>query len=221
MIRRLIVPLTLAIATFHAGQACAQGAFPAPLPGRAAAPASDPAFPAVNGAAPVTSFGSGPASFPSGGGPPVGGFGAPAQPSMGGPGPSEACMKGFMPLREEAEKRGKLIKLASDRHAPPTEACKLIESFGQAEIKMIKYVVTHASECGIPPQVMDQLNTGHKNTEGIQQRICKIAQQAQQQQKSAAPSLSDVLGSSAALPEVTANKKGSTFDTLSGNALAR
>jgi hypothetical protein len=40
-------------------------------------------------------------------------------------------MKNFMPLREEAEKRGKLIKAASERHAPPDEACKLIESFGQ------------------------------------------------------------------------------------------
>jgi hypothetical protein len=30
-----------------------------------------------------------------------------------------------------------------------------------------------------------------------------------------------VLGSSAALPEATANKKGSTFDTLNGNVLAR
>ena len=222
MIRRLIVPLTLAIATFHAGQVFAQGAFPAPLPGRAGAPANDPAFPPVNGAAPTTSFGAAPASFPTGGAPPVGGAGfAPADPSMGGPGPSEACMKGFMPLREEAEKRGKLIKVASDRHAPPEEACKLIGSFAQAEIKMIKYVETHASQCGIPQQVMDQLKKGHKNTEGIEQKVCGAAQQAAQQQKAAAPSLSDVLGSSAALPQVTVNKKGSTFDTLNGNALAR
>ena len=222
MIRRLIVPLTLAIATFHAGQVFAQGAFPAPLPGRAGAPANDPAFPPVNGAAPTTSFGAAPASFPTGGAPPVGGAGfAPADPSMGGPGPSEACMKGFMPLREEAEKRGKLIKVASDRHAPPEEACKLIGNFAQAEIKMIKYVETHASQCGIPQQVMDQLKKGHKNTEGIEQKVCGAAQQAAQQQKAAAPSLSDVLGSSAALPQVTVNKKGSTFDTLNGNALAR
>ena len=62
-------------------------------------------------------------------------------------------MKGFLPLREEAEKRGKMIKAASDRHAPPAEACKLIENFGQAEVKMIKYVETHAAKCGIPPQI--------------------------------------------------------------------
>ena len=130
-------------------------------------------------------------------------------------------MKGFLPLREEAEKRGKLIKVASDRHAPPDEACKLIGNFGQAESKMIEYVKTHAAKCGIPPQIADQLKTGHKNTENLQKKVCAAAQQAQQRGP-AGPSLSEVLGSSAALPEATPTKKGgSTFDTLNGNVLAR
>jgi hypothetical protein len=231
MIRRLIVPLTLAVATFHVSQiftsqafiseALAQGAFPAPLPGRAAPPANDPAFPPVNGAAPATSFGAAPASFPANGAAPVGGFGgAPAGPSMGGGG--DECMKGFMPLRQEAEKRGKLIKAASDRHAPPDEACKLIGNFGVAEVKMLKYVEGHVTQCGIPPQVLEQLRTGHKNTEGMLQKVCAVAQQAATQQKGpAGPSLSEVLGSSTALPEANNTKKGSTFDTLNGNVLAR
>ena len=130
-------------------------------------------------------------------------------------------MKGFVPLREEAEKRGKLIKAAGERHAPPDEACKLIGSFGQAEIKMIKYVESHAAKCGIPPQIAEQLKTGHKNTETMQKKVCQVAQQ-QQQRGPAGPSLSEVLGSSAALPEATAEKKrGSTFDTLNGTVLAR
>ncbi len=129
-------------------------------------------------------------------------------------------MRGFVPLREDAEKRGKLIKAASERHAPPDEACKLIGNFGQAEIKMIKYVESHAAKCGIPPQVSDQLKNGHKNTENMQKKVCAVAQQ--QQKGPAGPSLSEVLGSSAALPEATATKKGgSTFDTLNGNVLAR
>jgi hypothetical protein len=130
-------------------------------------------------------------------------------------------MKGFVPLREEAEKRGKLIKAAGERHAPPDEACKLIGSFGQAELKMIKYVESHAAKCGIPPQIAEQLKTGHKNTDSMQKKVCQVAQQ-QQQKGPAGPSLSEVLGSSTALPEVTAEKKGgSTFDTLNGNVLAR
>jgi hypothetical protein len=132
IIRRLIVPLTVAAAIAQAGQAFAQGAFPALLPGQAA------------------------------------------------PGPSDECMKEFAPLREEAEQRGKLIKAASDQHASAVEACKLIGNFRQAEIKMIKYVESHAAKCGIPPQIADQLRAGHKTTETMQQKVCAVAQQVQQ-----------------------------------------
>ena len=130
-------------------------------------------------------------------------------------------MKGFLPLREDAEKRGKLIKAASERHAEPREACKLIGSFGKAETKMINYVEANAAKCGIPPQIADQLKNGHKNTEKMQKQVCAAAEQAQQRGP-VGPSLSEVLGSSAALPEATVTKKGgSTFDTLNGNVLTR
>ena len=99
-------------------------------------------------------------------------------------------MKGFAPLREEAERRGKLIKAASDRKAPPDEACKLIGNFGQAEIKMIKYVETNSAKCGIPPQIADQLRTGHKNTEKMQKQVCTMAQR----HPSADPDRDEVLG---------------------------
>jgi hypothetical protein len=220
MIRRLIVPLTVAAVTIHAGQAFAQSAFPAPLPNGQAAPASNASpFPPVNGAAPAASIG-GPSPFPSGGVAPIagGGMGAAPPPPSGG---ADACMKNFVPLREEAEKRGKLIKAASDRKAAPDEACKLIRNFGAAEMKMIKYVETNSAKCGIPPQIADQLKSGHKNTEKMQTQVCGVAQQMQQA-RPAGPSLSEALGSSAALPEAqTVKKGGSTFDTLNGNVLTR
>ena len=130
-------------------------------------------------------------------------------------------MKEFTPLREEAEKRGKLIKAASDRHAQPDEACKLIGNFAQAEFKMIKYVESHASKCGIPSQISDQMKAGHKNTEAMQKKVCQVAQQMQQRGGPVGPSLSEVLGSQS-VPEANASKKGgSTFDTLNGNVLTR
>ncbi|WP_092290090.1 hypothetical protein [Bradyrhizobium sp. Ghvi] len=219
MIRRLMVPITAAMVIMGAAGAHAQG-FPAPLPGQAAA---DPAFPPVNGRAPVASVGAPPqASFPVNGAAPLGGAGAfsAAPPTQAGPG--EDCMKAFTPLREEAEKRGKLIKAASDRHASPDEACKLIKNFGQAELKMIKYVESHAAKCGIPPSVGEQLKGGHKNTEAMQTKVCNVAQQmASQPRGPAGPSLSEVVGSGSA-PEVNVGKKGgSTFDTLNGNVLTR
>jgi hypothetical protein len=219
MIRRLIMPLTVAIVVLHAAPGFAQGAFPAPLPGQAGAAGSSP-FPPVNGAAAAPAFGAAPAPapFPPGGASPFAStpFAAPPTQSGGG----DECMKAFLPMRAEAEKRGKLIKAASDRHAPPSEACKLIGNFAQVEVKMIKYVESHAASCGIPPQIAEQLKNGHKGTEAMQQKVCAAAEQLAK--GSAGPSLSDVLGSAAALPEVTASKKGGgTFDTLNGNALTR
>jgi hypothetical protein len=247
-IRRLLGPLMVAAIAAYAGHASAQGAFPAPLPNQqgfipndpafpsvnGGAPANgaprgavrnDPAFPPVNGAAPTAEVGAPPnASFPVNGAAPImgggGGLAGPA-PAPQQAGAADACMKQFMPLRQEAERRGKLIKAASDRKAPPAEACKLIERFGQAELKMIKYVETHAAKCGIPPQIADQLKEGHKHTEVLQKKVCAVAQQVQARGP-AGPTLSEVLGSSVSAPEATRTKKGgSTFDTLNGNVLER
>ena len=51
MIRRLIVPLTAAVVSLHAGQVVAQTPFPAPLPNQSASP-----FPPVNGVAAAPKF---------------------------------------------------------------------------------------------------------------------------------------------------------------------
>ena len=254
MIRHLIAPLLATVVAIHAGQALAQGAFPAPLPGKAgtandpafppvngstkAGTVNDPAFPPVNGAAPASSFGGAPRGPSLGNAPmPSSGFG-PAPASFPGPGapmgnspfaapptqagPPDNCMKEFLPLRQEAEKRGQALRGASEKHQGPDVACKLINSFIQAEIKMIKYVETNSARCGIPPQISEQLKKGHKGSEAMQERICTAAANMKNQAP-AGPSLSDVLGSAAALPEPTVAKKsgGSTFDTLSGNALTR
>src|ERR1700733_6792241 len=218
MTRHLIIPLTVILLVIQSGAVKAQGVFPAPLPGRVAAPANDPEFPPVNGTAPVASFGVAPASFPANGAAPLNSSAfTPAQPQANAP---DECMRGFLPLRQEAEKRGKLIKAASERHAPADEACKLIENFGQSEIKMIKYVETHAAKCGIPPQISDQLKNGHKNTESMQQKVCAVAQQ--QQRGPTGPSLSEVLGSATAIPSASpVRHAGNVFDTLQGNVLER
>jgi len=219
IIRCLIVPLTMAVIAVQATPADAQGAFPAPLPG-AARTAPDSAFPPVNGSAPSAMVGA-PSAFPSGGAPPVSGGFAPPQQQQAAPPGAEECMNGFMPLRQEAEKRGLLIKAANERRATPDEACKLFNNYAQSEIKMIKYVESHQQKCRIPAEIGEQLRTGHKNTEGIMKKVCDAAKM--QARGPAGPSLSDVLGSSTALPEATAARKsgGTTFDTLNGNVLAR
>lgn len=183
---------------------------------RAAAPQASP-FPPVNGSSATMRS---PSAFPSGGATPLGGFGAPQQ-QAGPPGGAD-CMKDFLPLRDAAEKRGKLIQAASARQAPPDEACKLIGQYAQAEARMIKFIDANSNRCGIPDNVGKQMHANHKSTESMQQKVCDVAKQAKMRGP-AGPSLSEALGSAAGgLPEVTTPKKGgSTFDTLSGNVLTR
>jgi hypothetical protein len=104
---------------------------------------------------------------------------SPLEDSLAASAERDACTKEFVPLREEAVARGKLIKAASERRAPPDEACKLIGNYGQSETKMIKYIEANSAKCGFPPEIADQLKAGHKDTEAMQKKVCTVAQQAQ------------------------------------------
>jgi len=184
IIRRSIAPLAVAFVTLCAGQAGAQDASPAPLPNQSAAPpAGASPFPPV-GTAPLFGRGFGappPASV-------MDRFATPPAPPASA---SHVCMQEFVPLREDAEKRGKLIKAASERKAPPDEACKLIASFSQAEVKMMKYVEANAQRCGIPSQIAEQLKAGHKNTEALRDKVCRVAQM-QRQWPDGPPRINDI-----------------------------
>jgi hypothetical protein len=150
--RLRIVLAVLAALAISADAALAQGTFPAPLPGQAATP--------NDGSAPKAIIGV-PTPFSS-----AGTASVPAQ-----------CVKDFAPLREDAEKKGTLIREARDRHAPPDESCKLVGAYSSAEVKMMKYVEANAARCGIAGSVMEQLKAGHKNTEVLLQKVCSIAEQ--------------------------------------------
>lgn len=91
----------------------------------------------------------------------------------------DACTKEVVPLRNDMEERGKLIKAASARRAPPDEACKLIGSYALSEIRLIRYLEANAAKCGIPPEVADGLKVSHKSTEAMRKTVCAAAQQAQ------------------------------------------
>jgi len=226
----LAVVSACALALVGSVSASAQVAFPAPLPGQMAAPAAQQAntggFPPISGSAPMKPMNA-PVAFPSQGVAPMGqGFSAPAEPPSArqGDGNQANCMKGFTPLKQEAEKRAEVIKALGKRKAPASEACKAIGAFAQSELKMIKYIETNSQRCGIPAQVAQQMQQGHKGTEQMRAKVCNAAeQQARAPRGGGAMSLSEALGASTELPEAKPTKRngGSTFDTLSGNVLAR
>jgi hypothetical protein len=224
MIRRRAVALAAFLAVAGMSEAAAQ--FPPP-PGQAAPAQQDSAFPPPPGQGGGGAFPPPPgrsSAFPPPGGqaspfPSVGGQSVSA-PAQGSPFPSPGASAGapggdcnsFMPLREAAEKGANAIRTAGERKAGREEVCPLFKRFALAEDKMIKFLETHKTACGIPPQVIKQAKANHVKTVTVRNNVCSAAPVA------AAPTLSDALSGPILPDESAAKKRGAgTFNTLTGN----
>lgn len=125
-----------------------------------------------------------------------------------------------MPLRQDAEKRAGMIKTAAAKKSQP-ELCEAFKNFAAAEAKMVKYVTDNGASCGIPPDATKNMKANHTKTVGIRDKVCSGNAAAAAPR---APSLSDALGTSSRLPDTSSpqtQKGGGTFNTLTGNAIAR
>ena len=126
------------------------------------------------------------------------------------------CIKEFLKLRADAEKKAEAIRAAGKRKAPPQVACKLFNTFSAAESKMVKYADKNSVWCGIPAQVLTGMKKAHGKTVAMRSKICRIA--AAGPPRPAGPSLSDALGG--AVPDSSNIRTGhGTFDTLTGTPL--
>lgn len=128
------------------------------------------------------------------------------------------CVRDFFKLRDDAQKKAQAIQQASQRKAPPVEACRLFNNFFAAEAKMIKYAQENQTGCRIPPEVIKNMSKGHARTTEIRAKVCEAAARPP---VSAGPSLSEALGSSA-IPDANNIKTGrgtGTYDTLTGSPL--
>lgn len=151
--------------------------------------------------------------FPASAGPTLAQFPTPqAQPAQQQPAP---CTQEFFKLRDAAQKRAAAIRQASERKAPPQEACNLFKAFTTSEAAMLKYAVDNQVWCGIPPQVIEGIKKGHAHSTALRTKVCAAAAQPQ---RPAGPSLSDALN--APVPNTSNIKTGrGTFDTLTGTPL--
>jgi len=127
------------------------------------------------------------------------------------------CFNEFMPLKAEAEKRGLAIQAAGKRKAPQQEVCALFKQFSEAEAKFVNYAVTNATWCGIPEQAVKAMQANHAQTLKIRARVCSVAAAPHPR----GPSLGEALGTTV-VPDASTTRTGrGTYDTLTGNPLAR
>ena len=126
------------------------------------------------------------------------------------------CIAQFFKLRDDAQNKAKAIQKASERKAPPKEACHLFTVFSAAEAKVLKYAIDNKTSCGVPDEVIKQIKAGHTRTDEIKTKVCEVAAAPP---RPAGPSLSDSLG--APIPNASNIRSGGTFDTLTGNPMSK
>ena len=121
-------------------------------------------------------------------------------------------------MRDETGKHGQALQAAGKKKVPPDQLCKLFKAFIAAEGKMLKGLEEHRAACGVPPEVIKQVQAGHSKANQMGKQVCDAAAQGP---RPSGPSLSEVLGAAPIVPDSSATKRGQTFDTLSGSPLAR
>lgn len=129
-----------------------------------------------------------------------------------GPSPCE----GFIPLRNDAQQKGLAIAAAEKRHATPKELCTLVSRFAVAEGAALKFLETNKTWCGIPEAAVSGAKANHQKTLKFRDMACNATAQVH------VPTLSDAIGTPAL--DTSKNTKtgaGGTFDTLTGNPLAK
>jgi hypothetical protein len=138
-------------------------------------------------------------------------FGAPQQ------GPPPACQQ-ILTSRDETAKHGQALQAAGKKKAPPEELCKLFKAFIAAESKFVKGLEEHSTTCGVPPDVIKQVKLGHSKASQTAKNVCDAAAQGP---RPTGPSLSDALGTTPTVPNVSSSRGQGTFDTLMGSPLVR
>jgi hypothetical protein len=131
------------------------------------------------------------------------------------------CIKDFLSLREEVDKRFTVVKAMMEKKPTAIEACNGLTRFTQAETTLIKFAEKNASNCPFPAGLIDNIKASHVKSEDYKSKACTAAAQQQQRPARAAePTLSDALSPPPLTKDTTSTGRG-TLDSLSGNPLAR
>jgi hypothetical protein len=123
----------------------------------------------------------------------------------------------FLKLRDAASQRAAAVGAANKRHADRKEICALVTHFVSAEGAMLKFLQDNKTWCGIPDQAINTTKVNHEKSMKFRTAACSEAPEARPRQ----PTLSGAIGT----PSVDTSKNTTTgrgtFDTLTGNPLAR
>lgn len=137
---------------------------------------------------------------------------APARAQMAMP---QQCQQ-FPALSQATQVRANAVQAAMKAKADRKEICRLMTAFVAQEGKVVKFLIDNKTWCGIPDQAVTAAKASHEKSVKFREAACTAAPEPK------APTLSDAI-KTAPVDSATNIKphRGGTFDTLTGNPLAR
>jgi hypothetical protein len=130
---------------------------------------------------------------------------------------SPSPCEGFVPLRTDAQHKGMAIAAAEKRHADPKDMCSVVSVFSAAEEKAVKFLEDNKTWCGIPEAAVASAKALHEKTLKFREMVCNAATVAQRR----VPTLADALGEPTLDTSKNTKTNTGTFNTLTGNPLAK
>jgi hypothetical protein len=123
----------------------------------------------------------------------------------------------FPALSAEAQKKAEAVQTGMKAKVDRKQICVLMTSFVAAETTVVKFLEQNKTWCGVPPEAIASAKAGHEKSIKFREAAC--AEDAPQRK---APTLSDAI-KTPTVDSATNTKTGhgGTFDTLTGNPLAR
>jgi len=123
----------------------------------------------------------------------------------------------FPRLSAETKKKADAVQAAINAKAERKQVCTLLTTFVASESTVIKFLEDNKVWCGVPDQAIAISKTNHEKSIKFRNQAC-AADAAPQVRP---PSLSDAI-KTPSVDSATNTKTGrGTFDTLTGNPLAR
>jgi hypothetical protein len=128
---------------------------------------------------------------------------------------AQQCADSFTKLREDAQKKALAVQTAGKNRADRKEMCALVTKFYSAEALVVKYLADNKTWCGVPDDAISASKKNHEATLKFRDTVCAEGP------KPKAPSLSEAIGMPTLDTEKNTKTGRGTFDTLTGNPLAK
>ncbi len=123
----------------------------------------------------------------------------------------------FVRLRDDAQEKAAAVRTAGEHKAERKEICTLVSRFYTAEAAVVKFLEANKTWCGIPEEAIKTAKANHERTLKFRVAACTEAPVARPKP----PSLSDAISTPSVDTAGNTKTGRGTFDSLTGNPLAR